>query len=83
MTVESPLIGASVFFVPLVTNVKPCVSIATPVRCTSSPMYQLMNDDLPALWLPITSTFTLRRGGWIVLTPTLRASATTPSSACV
>ena len=29
-------------FLPDVQNVKPCVSIATAVRCTCSPMYQLM-----------------------------------------
>lgn len=32
---------------PLVQRMKPRVSIATPVLHTCSPMYQLMNDDLP------------------------------------
>ena len=37
---------------PEVTKEKPWVSIATPVRCTCSSMYQLMNEDLPAEWFP-------------------------------
>ena len=47
---------------PEVTKVKPRVSMATPVVCTLSPMYQLMKLDLPALWLPINITFTFFLG---------------------
>ena len=39
-------------FLPEVTKEKPWVSMATPVLCTCSSMYQLMNEDLPAEWLP-------------------------------
>jgi hypothetical protein len=45
-----------------VTKVKPRVSMATPVVCTLSPMYQLIKLDLPALWLPINITFTFFLG---------------------
>ena len=45
------------------TNVKPDVSIATPVRWTVSSTYQLMNEDLPAEWLPTISTVIFSRGG--------------------
>ena len=61
---------------PLVTKVKPRVSMATPVVCTDSPMYQLMNEDLPALWLPMIITFTFFRGLWTV---ELRSSRGSPA----
>jgi hypothetical protein len=43
------------------TGINLC-SPTTPVVCTLSPMYQLMNDDFPALWLPMIITFTFLRG---------------------
>lgn len=41
---------------PLVQRMKPRVSIATPVFTTRSPMYQLINELLPAEWLPTIIT---------------------------
>ncbi len=68
--VESPLIGATVFFDPHVIKVNPCVSIATPVRWMSSPTYQLIKEDFPALWLPMIITLTFLRGAKISFRPT-------------
>ena len=60
-TVASPVRVSRRF--PEVTKVKPDVSIATPVRWTVSSTYQLMNEDLPAEWLPTISTVIFSRGG--------------------
>ena len=45
--------------------------MATLVFCVVSPVYQLMNEDLPAEWLPTSITFTRLRG-----TSTLQATGT-------
>ena len=44
-------------FLPEVTKENPWVSMATPVLWTCSSMYQLMNEDFPAEWLPEKSIF--------------------------
>lgn len=48
---------------PLVHRMKPRVSIATPVLTTRSPMYQLMNELLPAEWLPTIITLQHKEAG--------------------
>lgn len=53
--------GCECAHLPCVTIVKPLVSMATPVRSTSSPMYQFMKLLLPAEWLPMISTLHQRK----------------------
>jgi hypothetical protein len=67
---------------PEVTKENPWVSIATPVLCTCSSMYQLMKDDLPAEWFPISMMVIFFLGA-SSLRPRLSAMETSPCSGSV
>mmetsp|Transcript_42297 Transcript_42297/g.62184 ORF Transcript_42297/g.62184 Transcript_42297/m.62184 type:complete len:214 (-) Transcript_42297:118-759(-) len=69
-------------FLPRRTSVTPAVSMATLVVCTFSPTYQLINDDLPAEWLPRSRTEMQSLGARIARTRSQRSCGSSWKCTC-